>query len=112
MARRKKDDQGAALSSEPTLPEGLSDGGAPLVSSEPASAGGAESPPVPAPRHRMVRVLRVSCTRPGGFRRCGRHFVAAPVDIPLGELAAEELSRLSQEPNLKSAVVTVEVTEE
>jgi len=39
-----------------------------------------------------------------GFWRCGRHFGATPVAIPLEEISEQDLARLKAEPRLAVAV--------
>ncbi|WP_106753344.1 HI1506-related protein [Pannonibacter carbonis] len=45
-------------------------------------------------------VLRITAKPRHGFRRCGQHHPAGPVEFPAGRFSAAEIAALKAEPNL------------
>lgn len=100
MARKKADDQTTSAAAQGGTPPQAA------ASTVDTPAGAPVSAPVPAPPEAGAEaltpepVLRITAKPRKGFRRCGVHHPASPVDHPEGRFSETQVAVLKAEPNL------------
>ena len=50
--------------------------------------------------------LQIASRSPAGFRRCGRHWGPAPVEVPIDDFSEAQLEQIFAEPELIVLAVT------